>query len=82
MVVALLVTGISTLALLVVGVLHWLTARNVEAALAEVAGDALPELPEGHRPPPGLAPISGRERDLAHEVERGLKDLQAFLQDA
>ena len=39
-------------------------------------------VPEGHRPPPGLSPLSPSERFLAEEASRGLRDLQLFLLDA
>ncbi len=38
-------------------------------------------LPEGHRPPPGLGPISPSERFLTQEAARGLRELQVFLVD-
>lgn len=38
-------------------------------------------LPEGHRPPPGLGPISPSERFLTAEARRGLRELQLFLAD-
>ena len=40
-----------------------------------------PGLPEGHRPPPGLGPLSPSERFLTQEAARGLRDLQLFLVD-
>lgn len=40
-----------------------------------------PELPEGHRPPPGLGPLSPSERFLSEEAARGLRDLQTWLAD-
>jgi len=40
-----------------------------------------PLLPEGHRPPPGLGPLSPSERFLRQEAARGLRDLQLFLLD-
>lgn len=40
-----------------------------------------PGLPAGHRPPPGLGPLSPSERFLTHEAARGLRDLQLFLAD-
>ena len=79
MAVALLVTAVSALLLIVVAAaLRWQAARNVLDDLDEV----LPPLPEGHRPPPGLGPISPSPRTLAAEAERGLRDLQLFLLDA
>ncbi|MDP9496748.1 MAG: hypothetical protein M3P46_03635 [Actinomycetota bacterium] len=41
----------------------------------------LPLLPEGHRPPPGLGPLSPSERFLTQEYSRGLRDLQMYLVD-
>jgi len=38
-------------------------------------------LPEGHRPPAGLGPLSPSERFLRAEAARGLRDLQLFLVD-
>ena len=38
-------------------------------------------LPEGHRPPPGLSPISPSERYLTAESRRGMRELQLFLAD-
>lgn len=40
-----------------------------------------PVLPEGHRPPPGLGPLSPSERFLTQEARRGLRELQLFLVD-
>jgi hypothetical protein len=40
-----------------------------------------PLLPEGHRPPPGLGPLSPSERFLTSESARGLRELQQFLFD-
>ena len=40
-----------------------------------------PSLPEGHRPPPGLGPLSPSERFLTGEAARGLRELQLFLVD-
>ena len=68
--------------LLVLLVLPWFAARNVEDVVPDLDDIPLPLLPEGHRPPMGLAPISPSERGLSAEVERGLRDLQAFLLDA
>lgn len=39
----------------------------------------LRSLPEGHRPPPGLGPLSPSERFLTSEADRGLRDLQRYL---
>jgi hypothetical protein len=70
MLIALLVTGTCTFLLLGLAVIHWVSARNVEG----VAQEIMDELDQ--------APIRISERTLAAEVERGLKDLQAFLLDA
>lgn len=40
-----------------------------------------PFLPEGHRPPPGLGPLSPSERFLTAESARGVRELQLFLVD-
>ena len=39
-------------------------------------------LPEGHRPPPGLGPLSPSERFLTSEASRGIRDLERWLVDA
>ncbi len=44
-------------------------------------GRVRPLLPEGHRPPPGLTPLSPSERFLTQEAHRGLRELQLFLVD-
>lgn len=82
MVIALLVTGISTFLLVCLGVLRWYAARGLEDVVTDHVEDTRPLLPDGHRPPEGLGPISASERTLAAEVERGLRDLQAYLLDA
>lgn len=41
----------------------------------------VPLLPEGHRPPAGLGPLSPSERFLSQEYARGLRDLQMYLVD-
>lgn len=38
-------------------------------------------LPEGHRPPPGLGPLSPSERFLKQEAARGMRELQTFLDE-
>ncbi len=40
-----------------------------------------PLLPEGHRPPAGLGPLSPSERFLQSESARGIKALQLWLID-
>lgn len=40
---------------------------------------AAPALPEGHRPPYGLGPISPSERFLRGESARGLREIQLWL---
>ncbi|MCU1599644.1 MAG: hypothetical protein JWO22_353 [Frankiales bacterium] len=67
--------------LLCLAVARFCAARNLEDVIEEL-DEAFPELPAGHRPPPGLGPISPSERTLSAEVERGLRDLQVFLLDA
>lgn len=81
MIVALLVTAVAAFLLLVVAVVRWCAARNVDGVLDDHE-DTRPALPDGHRPPPGLGPISPSERYLSAEAERGLRDLQMFLLDA
>lgn len=39
-------------------------------------------LPEGHRPPPGLGPLSPSKRFLTQEAARGLRELQLYLLDS
>ncbi len=46
------------------------TGRRPTAGLA---------MPPGHRPPPGLGPLSPSERFLSTEAARGLRELQQFL---
>lgn len=80
MVVALSVLVGAAFLLLCLAVLRFCAARNVEGVMEELS--ERPLLPEGHRPPPGLGPIPPGERPLTAEVERGLRDLQAYLLDA
>jgi hypothetical protein len=40
-----------------------------------------PLLPEGHRPPAGLGPLSPSERFLSSEAARGIRALQVWLID-
>ncbi|MGZ6791906.1 MAG: hypothetical protein ACXVGH_04700 [Mycobacteriales bacterium] len=72
--------------LLAVVVGRWVAARAVEPDLGPSAdgadGEAVRALPAGHRPPPGLSPLSPSERFLAAEASRGLRELQLFLLDA
>lgn len=49
---------------------HWRAARGQK-----------PALPEGHRPPSGLGPLSPSERFLREESTRGLRALQVWLID-
>jgi len=82
MTIALIITSaIGTAVLVCIGVLRWCAARNVENLLDEIEA-ALPALPDGHQPPPGLGPISPSERALTAEIETGLRDLQLYLLDA
>jgi len=84
MTIALIISSaIGTAVLVCVAVLRWCAARNVENLLDEIeAALPAPALPAGHRPPPGLGPISPSERALAAEIEAGLRDLQLYLLDA
>ena len=92
---ALLIAVAATVALLTVALrlARWHAARTEPAvderspvqrhldALRE-RRDALPALPDGHRPPTGLGPISPSERALAEETARGFRELQSWLLDA
>lgn len=44
-------------------------------------GPPVAVLPVGHRPPPGLGPLSPSERFLTTESQRGVRELQSFLAD-
>jgi len=57
------------------------SGRPSRRALRFVRRRRRPVLPEGHRPPPGLGPLSPSERFLRQEAARGLRDLQLFLLD-
>ena len=46
-----------------------------------VARRALPLLPEGHRPPAALGPLSPSERFLTTEAARGIAALQQWLRE-
>ena len=75
--IVLSVIGLGTAAL------RWWATRAIEdETVDDVVTDRLALLPEGHRPPPGLSPLSPSERFLAAEATRGLRELQAFLTDA
>ena len=52
----------------------WLGARARYGGTPADAG-----LPHGHRPPPGLGPLSPSERFLTQESSRGLRELERFL---
>ncbi len=89
MVVMLTVLGGLALLLLGLAAARWYAARAVEDGLAFGADDEGDrfrrgglQLPAGHRPPPGLGPLSPSERFLSAEVSRGLRDLEMFLLDA
>ena len=56
-------------------------ARALEDVTPDLLDDA-PLLPEGHRPPPGLGPLSPSERFLTEEASRGIRDLERWLVDA
>jgi hypothetical protein len=82
---ALLITVVASVVCAIVlaalAALRWWAARGLEGVMDELE-DGRPLLPEGHRPPPGLGPISPSARAVTAEVERGLRDLQLFLLDA
>ena len=82
MILALLVTVTATALMVGLTVARWWATRRLEDVLTDAPEDTRPVLPDGHRPPPGLGPISPSERTLAAEVEKGLRDLQAYLLDA
>lgn len=70
-------------AVVVLRVLQWQAARTQGRTPREPRG-RVPRprsLPEGHRPPPGLGPLSPSERFLTCEAARGLRELQLFLVD-
>ncbi len=54
----------------------WFRLRRWRAARGQK-----PLLPEGHRPPAGLGPLSPSERFLREETTRGLRALQVWLVD-
>ncbi len=65
--------------------LRWWAARAVEDPSCDgddLVTDRLELLPEGHRPPPGLSPLSPSECFLAAEASRGLLELQEWLGSA
>lgn len=82
----LVVLGIWAVVFVVVG-----RIRARKLATSEVAADParrdprqrqrLRVLPEGHRPPPGLGPLSPSERFLTQEAARGMRELQMFLDE-
>ena len=81
------VSLVALAAVLVTGVSAGVLVRRRRRARRE-GGGALPSglagrcpLPEGHRPPPGLGPLSPSERFLTEEAARGLRELQVFLLD-
>ena len=89
MVVILIVSGGLALLLCGLAAARWYAARAVEHGLSSGADDERDlsrrgglQLPQGHRPPPGLSPLSPSERFLTAEVSRGLRDLEMFLLDA
>lgn len=55
--------------------------RTAERRLRLPRQRVRPALPEGHRPPPGLGPLSPSERFLTQEATRGIRELQLFLVD-
>ena len=65
--------------------LRWWAARAVEDPTFDaddLVTDRLELLPAGHRPPPGLSPLSPSERFLEAEASRGLLELQEWLGSA
>ena len=83
MVVIASVLVVLSVVLLSVLILRWWATRAIEdETVDDVVSDRLQLLPEGHRPPPGLSPLSPSERFLAAEASRGLRELQAWLTDA
>ena len=54
-------------------------ASRAWTAVRTRRADASPLLPEGHRPPGGLGPISPSERSLRGESARGVREIQVFL---
>lgn len=50
----------------------WASARSRRLPVAV-------SLPEGHRPPDGLGPLSPSERFLRTESDRGLREIQLYL---
>lgn len=79
------VLGSLTVLLGALAALRWWAARAVEDPsldAEELVSDRLELLPEGHRPPPGLSPLSPSERFLEAEASRGLLALQEWLSDA
>ena len=81
------VTVVVLLVALAVGLLaaaltaRWWAARALEDVAFDV-DDVVHQLPEGHRPPPGLSPLSPSERFLVAEASRGIRDLERWLVDA
>ncbi len=67
-------------AVVVLRVLQWHAAR-AQGRPPRGRVPRLRTLPEGHRPPPGLGPLSPSERFLTCEAARGLRELQLFLVD-
>ncbi|MCU1594641.1 MAG: hypothetical protein JWO12_2033 [Frankiales bacterium] len=78
-VIAMCVGSVLLAAVVALGVARWFAARAVEDD-PFIAEDVL--LPEGHRPPPGLSPLSPSERFLSAEATRGLRDLEKYLIEA
>ncbi len=84
-----LVVGLVVVALVVIGWVsvctHLHAWQRARAGQPRTTGRArrparrAPGLPEGHRPPPGLGPLSPSERFLTAEAKRGLRELQVFL---
>ena len=83
MVIIAAATAVLSVLLLGTAAVRWWATRAIEDdSIDDVVTDRLLLLPEGHRPPPGLSPLSPSERFLAAESTRGLRELQVFLTDA
>ena len=78
----LVVLGALALGLLAAGLFaRFWAARALEDVTPDVDDD-VSGLPDGHRPPPGLGPLSPSERFLTAEASRGIRDLERWLVDA
>ncbi|MGB8652023.1 MAG: hypothetical protein WCD35_15325 [Mycobacteriales bacterium] len=82
LVVLVAAVGVAVLLLASLAMARWSAARALDVDLGNLSDLPVAALPEGHRPPPGLMPISPSERSLALEITRGLRALELFLLDA